>query len=41
MQWNQKLWRRSLDQLAEFLEPLVAELGRGNGGRKVRRVAVQ
>ena len=28
MQWNQKLWRRSLDQLAEFLEPLVAELGR-------------
>jgi SRSO17 transposase len=28
MQWNQKLWRRSLDQFAEFLEPLVAELGR-------------
>ena len=28
MQWNQKLWRRSLDQLAAFLEPLVAELGR-------------
>jgi SRSO17 transposase len=28
MQWNQKLWRRSLDQFADFLEPLVAELGR-------------
>jgi SRSO17 transposase len=28
MQWNQKLWRRSLGQFAEFLEPLVAELGR-------------
>lgn len=28
MQWNQKLWQRSLDQFAEFLEPLVAELGR-------------
>jgi SRSO17 transposase len=28
MQWNQRLWRRSLDQFAEFLEPLVAELGR-------------
>jgi SRSO17 transposase len=28
MQWNQKQWRRSLDQFAEFLEPLVAELGR-------------
>ena len=28
MQWNQKLWRRSLDQFAEFLGPLVAELGR-------------
>ena len=28
MQRNQKLWRRSLDQFAEFLEPLVAGLGR-------------
>src|ERR1035441_1099355 len=28
MQWNQKLWRRSPDQFADFLEPLVAELGR-------------
>ena len=28
MQWNQKLWRRSLDQSPEFLEPLVADLGR-------------
>lgn len=26
--WNQKLWRRSLEQFPEFLEPLVAELGR-------------
>jgi SRSO17 transposase len=28
MQWNQKLWERSVDQLAEFLEPLLAVLGR-------------
>ena len=28
MQWNQKLCRRSLEQFVEFLEPLVAELGR-------------
>jgi SRSO17 transposase len=28
MDWNQKLWQRSLDQFPEFLEPLVAELGR-------------
>jgi SRSO17 transposase len=28
MQWNQKLWQRSLDGFPEFLEPLVAELGR-------------
>ncbi len=28
MQWNQKLWERSVGQFAEFLEPLVAELGR-------------
>jgi len=26
--WNQKLWQRSLEQFPEFLEPLVAELGR-------------
>lgn len=26
--WNQKLWRHSLEQFPEFLEPLVAELGR-------------
>lgn len=28
MQWNQKLWRRSIAEFPEFLEPLVAELGR-------------
>lgn len=28
MQWNQKIWQRSLDGFQEFLEPLVAELGR-------------
>jgi len=28
MDWNQKLWQRSLGQFPEFLEPLVAELGR-------------
>lgn len=28
MQWNQKLWQRSLAEFPEFLEPLVAELGR-------------
>jgi SRSO17 transposase len=28
MDWNQKLWQRSLDQFPEFLAPLVAELGR-------------
>ena len=28
MDWNQKLWQRSLEQFPEFLEPLVAELGR-------------
>ena len=28
MDWNNKLWRRSLDQFPEFMEPLVAEMGR-------------
>ena len=28
MQWNQKLWQRSIDQFAEFLESLAAGLGR-------------
>jgi SRSO17 transposase len=28
MEWNQKLWERSLEQYADFVEPLVAELGR-------------
>ena len=28
MHWNQKLWQRSLGQFPEFLEPLVADLGR-------------
>jgi SRSO17 transposase len=28
VQWNQKLWRRSLEEFPDFLEPLVAELGR-------------
>jgi len=28
MDWNQKLWQRSLAEFPEFLEPLVAELGR-------------
>jgi SRSO17 transposase len=26
--WNQKLWRRSIEEFPEFMEPLVAELGR-------------
>jgi len=28
MPWNEKLWERSIDQFAEFLEPLVCRLGR-------------
>jgi SRSO17 transposase len=28
VQWNQKLWEGSVDQFAEFIAPLVAELGR-------------
>jgi SRSO17 transposase len=28
VQWNEKLWQRSVDAFPEFLEPLVAELGR-------------
>ena len=28
MDWNQKLWRRSIEEFPEFLEPLVADLGR-------------
>jgi SRSO17 transposase len=28
VQWNEKLWQRSLEEFPEFLEPLVAELGR-------------
>ncbi len=28
MQWNQKLWQRSIAEFPAFLEPLVAELGR-------------
>jgi len=28
MQWNRALWRRSVEQLARFLEPLAAGLGR-------------
>jgi len=28
MQWNQKRWERSAGELADFLEPLVAEMGR-------------
>ena len=28
MHWNQKIWRRSIAEFPEFLEPLVAELGR-------------
>jgi SRSO17 transposase len=28
MQWNQKLWQRSVDQFAEFLGTLAAGLGR-------------
>ena len=28
MQWNQKLWQRSIDQFAEFLESVAAGLGR-------------
>ncbi len=26
--WNQKLWQRSIEEFPEFMEPLVAELGR-------------
>lgn len=28
MQWNSKIWKHSVDQFAEFMEPLAAELGR-------------
>jgi SRSO17 transposase len=28
MDWNNKLWQRSLDQFPDFLEPLVAAMGR-------------
>ena len=28
MEWNQKLWRRRLEEFPVFLEPRVAELGR-------------
>jgi len=28
MDWNQKVWRRSLGEFPAFMEPLVAELGR-------------
>jgi SRSO17 transposase len=28
VQWNQKLWQRSVEEFPEFLEPLVADLGR-------------
>ena len=28
MEWNQKMWRRSVGQLAEFLGPLAADLRR-------------
>jgi len=28
VQWNKKIWQRSLDEFPEFLEPLVAQLGR-------------
>jgi len=28
MQWNQKLWQRSIGEFAEFMEPLVATIGR-------------
>ena len=28
MEWNQKIWERNADKLPDFLEPLVAELGR-------------
>jgi SRSO17 transposase len=28
VQWNKKIWQRSLDEFPEFLEPLVADLGR-------------
>jgi SRSO17 transposase len=28
MHWNEKLWQRSLDEFPDFLEPLVAEMGR-------------
>lgn len=28
MHWNQRLWRRSVEEFPEFMEPLVAKLGR-------------
>jgi SRSO17 transposase len=28
MRWNQRLWKRSVGQLAAFLEPIVTQLGR-------------
>ena len=28
MEWNEKIWQRSIEQFPEFLEPLVGELGR-------------
>ena len=28
MHWNQELWQRSVEEFPEFLEPLVADLGR-------------
>jgi SRSO17 transposase len=28
VEWNQKLWRQSIEDFPEFLEPLVSELGR-------------
>jgi SRSO17 transposase len=28
MEWNQKLWKRSVEEFGDFIEPLVANLGR-------------
>jgi SRSO17 transposase len=28
MHWNQRLWKRSIEEFPEFIEPLVAEIGR-------------
>lgn len=28
MEWNHKLWKRSIDEFADFMEPLAARLGR-------------